>query len=250
MDEATKNFIESFNKSMGDIFMDSFKKCGQKMDQPISHFLKPMPAIERLKVLINSYDYDWLAWEAPETLWMQIGKDATIPDFMENEDYRPIKDQIMALKTAILTDGPWVDHDIFEKVGNAICGSETMFDASQPLSPGQCYYTVRVLRKIRPSEEFDIDITKYIAVSFHQEGYAILPSDLSFCSNALVTLQRDFGEHDKGFIEALHKKWGTEKNKAIIPNIEKESAIDYQIARLRQLEIYVKLKEGGKDAIS
>lgn len=237
LDDATRKFIDEFKKAIEP------KSIEAKAPDILKKKTDP---ITRLKILIHKYGYEWIGWDAPETLWMQVGRDFDIPDISTNDTYRNEKDQIMALKTAILTDGPWQDYDIFEKTGNAFCGNVVVFMGLQPLSPGQCAYTVHILNQIRAGESFSDNVIQYISTSYNERGYVLMPDKLAFSQPALDKLNMG----PSAFTQKVRDAWSKVKHKKVIPNIDKDDALEYQIARMHQIELFVKVKEGGEDATS
>jgi len=224
IDQATRDFINSFQSKI--------KTESVRADI----FAENLGPITRMKILVKKYGYEWLEWSEPETLWQMISQDFGVKDALTNVLYREEKDQILAVKNAILTDGPWNEFDIFENTGQAFCGNSVRFEISQPLSPAQCAWTVHVLNRIR-KDSFMPDIEKYIALTFKDRGYVLLPEPLEFVQKTLDGL----GNDDK-LRDMVSTTWKKIQSQDVAGIELKDAVVDIQIARLYTVREYMNEK--------
>lgn len=80
-----------------------------------------------------------------------------------------VRNKIYAIRTASMTDAPYQEWNIFEKVGGAFNGRVANFSTVEPLSSGECAVTVALLHVIRP-DEFSNEVKIYIGACCHQDG--------------------------------------------------------------------------------
>jgi len=199
--------------------------------------------ITLIRDIASKYGPSWVEIVQPETLWSMIESDFGLKGFGDVSLYRDEKDLILAVRLAAVSDAPWVDFHVFEKVGQAFNGNHVNFSTSQPLSPGECLYTVSVLRQIRGKETFGIDVAKYVAVSFKDRGYtAILPGvGADFAQTELDLMDNDLAL--KSLTLRLWNKIVETKTDLMEVDLSGERAADIQIARLFTLSEYLKIKE-------
>lgn len=81
-----------------------------------------------------------------------------------------VRNKIYAIRTASISDAPYEEWNIFEKVGGAFNGRVANFSAVEPLSAGECAVTVALLDAIRP-DRFSNEVKIYIAACCHQDGF-------------------------------------------------------------------------------
>ena len=121
------------------------------------------------ETLADKYKGAWLSWE-PETLWWSIRRDfGPISDLVRNK--------IMALRTCLKTNTPWIDWDAFENVGNAFNDEIPIFGELQPLEPEDVAYTVQTMRELG-DWEFGAEVQGYMSAVCINAGLIYAPDDL------------------------------------------------------------------------
>jgi hypothetical protein len=137
--------------------------------------------------LLNQHYLDeWHDWE-PETLWQTLEMEHAIQPSDE------IKNLVQALQVICKTDFAFEDFSVFENVGHAINMNPVLFGQIQPLEPDEAALTVKVLRSIRPKEEFEDEVEGYIAACAKRAGMVYLPDDIfpSDCQRFLDAIGND-----------------------------------------------------------
>jgi hypothetical protein len=119
-------------------------------------------------VLALKYKENWLDWE-PETLWAAI-----------RSDFGPVGDvargKIMALRTSLKTNTPWIDWDAFEHVSQAFNDGLVLFGLMQPPELEEAAYTVTVMRRLG-DWPFGSDVSGYLAAVCLNAGLVFAPED-------------------------------------------------------------------------
>lgn len=119
-------------------------------------------------VLALKYKENWLEWE-PETLWAAI-----------RSDFGPVGDvargKIMALRTSLKTNTPWIDWDAFEHVSQAFNDGLVIFGLMQPPEIEEAAYTVTVMRRLG-DWPFSADVSGYLAAVCLSAGLVYAPED-------------------------------------------------------------------------
>ena len=119
-------------------------------------------------ILNEHYGREWWHWE-PETVWQTLNREQGIT---VDDDLRNL---ISALQLAVTTNQPFENWHIFEKVGHAFNFNPVNFGVLQPLEPQEAALTLRLLRLIRPKQEFDSEICAYLAAVAKNAGLVYLP---------------------------------------------------------------------------
>jgi hypothetical protein len=122
--------------------------------------------------------------QSPETLFAMIDKrfgnkteEEAMKDiefYHEHEELRTdvpaiVRNKIYAIRTASMSDAPYEEWNIFEKVGGAFNGRVVNFSHLEPMSSGECAATVALLDAIRP-DRFSNEVKIYMAACCHQDG--------------------------------------------------------------------------------
>lgn len=89
-------------------------------------------------------------------------------------------DAIRAMSACFTTDRPWEDFRVFEKVVLTLNDRLVFGDIVQDLDIKEIAYAVEILKKMFPSNMFNDEVSKYIAIEATQEGFVILPECLEF----------------------------------------------------------------------
>jgi hypothetical protein len=122
---------------------------------------------------LKLFGVDFLTWE-PKTVYESLKERGfgTVP--------RANASKINAYRVAYNTLLPWVDWEVFEKLGHGLLGASPNFELREPLEVSECMYLVRTLNRIR-TIEFSYDVRAYIASCAKLEELEYLPDALSFC---------------------------------------------------------------------
>jgi hypothetical protein len=170
-------------------------------------------------LLNEHYGRDWWHWE-PETVWQTLRKEHGLEP---SEDLRNL---VSALQLIVTTNQPFENWHIFEKVGHALNMNPVNFGVVQPLEIEEAALTLRLLRDMRPKQEFDSEICAYLAASARSAGVVWLDPSI-FTEGCQAFL--DHMGNDLELKEAVAQKKDT-------------GGIDYeiQIARLNEIERYLK----------
>jgi hypothetical protein len=145
--------------------------------------------------------------KTPETLFAMIDKQYgnktnaqaadDIVHFHETGELRTdvpilVRNKIYAIRTASMSDAPYVEWNIFEKVGGAFNGRVANFSHLEPMSSGECAVTVALLDAIR-QDTFANEVKIYVATCCHQDGlYTVDPVDeLAMAEPYLKRLNED-----------------------------------------------------------
>jgi hypothetical protein len=119
-------------------------------------------------VLALKYKENWLEWE-PETLWDSI-----------RSDFGPLGDvtrgKIMALRTCLKTNTPWVDWDAFEHVSQAFNDGLVIFGMMQPPDIEEAAYTVTVMRRLG-DWPFAAEVSAYMGAVCLDAGLVFAPDE-------------------------------------------------------------------------
>ena len=106
-----------------------------------------------------------------------------------------VRNKIYAIRTASMSDAPYEEWNIFEKVGGAFNGRVANFSHLEPMSSGECAVTVALLDAIRP-DTFSNEVKIYIAACCHQDGLLTV-KPVEYLSIAEEYLQQ-FNEETSG----------------------------------------------------
>ena len=195
-----------------------------------SRFQDDIDVIDLKDILVDNYGTSWIEYY-PETIVSEIlgGKynDVTF-------------NKIMALQTVVSTDTPWLDWNIFEKVGKAFNHQIPDFTYNQPLSTGECFVTINKLKRLRPEEDdFSREVYIYIAQTARSEGYLYLPEELDTREIQGILDEYIF---DGALKEEVREKWQKlrKSDKLLNMSIDEDSALQVQIGKLVVLTQYVK----------
>lgn len=100
-----------------------------------------------------------------------------------------VRNKIYAIRTTAISDAPYSEWNIFEKVGGAFNGRVVNFSHVEPLSAGECAATVALMDYIR-HDDFTNEIKIYVALCCFESGiYSVKGCHwLSFAQDALQDL--------------------------------------------------------------
>jgi hypothetical protein len=125
--------------------------------------------LQLLDTLSMRYGTEWAEWES-DTLWWALRK-----------DFGPVgeitRNKIMALRTAVTSDLPWLDWDVFEDSGLSWNDTIPVIGTFQPMSPRQMAFTVQILKAIRSDEAFENEVKAYISALLEEDGWVYAPEE-------------------------------------------------------------------------
>lgn len=100
---------------------------------------------------------------------------------------------ILAMGCCYTTDRPWEDFRVFEKVVLVLNERLVFGDIIQDLDIKEIAYAICILKRLFPDKLFNDEIAKYIAIEATQEGFVVLPPELSFAQRfiPITYLKRD-----------------------------------------------------------
>jgi hypothetical protein len=105
------------------------------------------------------------------------------------EEFGDDADAILAGSTCETSELPWEDDSVFEKVVLVLNHRPVMADIRQTLSTKEIAYAVKVLKEKYPEDTFNDVVTKYIAYTAAEEGFAVMPDVLSFAQRFLPVIR-------------------------------------------------------------
>lgn len=117
---------------------------------------------------------DWLSWE-PRTIYEELRDRG----FGNISQHRSNTQKLQAFRTARNTIMPWMEWEVFEKVGHAFNGYVPNFDLIEPLSIGEVMITVDCLRACQVVPFAD-EVKRYIAACGENEELEFLPDPITF----------------------------------------------------------------------
>lgn len=169
-------------------------------------------------ILNERFGREWWHWE-PETIWQTLEKEEAIKP---GEDMRNL---ISALQLVVVTNQPFENWHVFEKVGQAFNFNPVDFGTLQPLELNEIALTLKLLRAIRPKQAFDSEICAYLAAAAKNAGVVYLPKEVftEGCQSFLNNMGNDIELADK-------LASGSD-----LDSIE----VQIQKARLKEIELYV-----------
>lgn len=125
--------------------------------------------------VIKDYGFDALSWD-PDTLWLEIHDDHGVAVS------HTIKNRIQAFITALTSDAPYRQWEVFEQLGHAFNLQPSDFSLVDILSPEEIAWTVAELALLgEPDEAWSSEVKGYIRHVFYDNGYYEVPDYLSFC---------------------------------------------------------------------
>lgn len=179
-------------------------------------------------VLALKYKEGWLDWE-PETLWAAI-----------RSDFGPLGDvargKIMALRTCLKTNTPWIDWDAFEHVSQAFNDGIVIFGLMQPPEIEEAAYTVTVLRRLG-DWPFSADVTGYIAAVCLNAGLVYAPEEWFPSAQYFMDRQSKAPPALRDTVAAAWEKLQHVNLSAV--SWQESNAVDNQVKKLWSVKSYL-----------
>lgn len=131
-------------------------------------------------ILIKEFGPDYLLWE-PETIWKEIELtfDTTVSEVNKNK--------IQAVKSCQVSDIPYEQWEVFEKVAISFDGGIPRFDIMQKPTPHSCAVALETMVHVR-DEKISDEVYRYVAAVLADDGYAYGPGPLEPCNKFLLKL--------------------------------------------------------------
>jgi len=198
-------------------FLETIKSASDK-------FSDDMHPILLFRYLKDKYDKGWLDW-TPETLKSEL-------PMMSNIN----RGKVHALAMINIHDIAWNEWDVFEKCGQAFNGNYVNFGIVQPLSPGQCAFTIRVMDRI-DDRKMGSETLSYIASILYDRGYVYAPPELFDETQTHLEIMQP--SHIPEMVKHIKKVW-----KKPIVNVKENDIMHTQILRLQAVKLYIDEKDG------
>ena len=194
---------------------------GTRIDETIN-------PIKLKDMLMAEYGQEWITW-APESIVLEAfwGKANDL-----------LLDKVMALQLCLGTDTPWIEWNVFEKVGRCFTNQDVDFFTFQPLSTGECSITMDIMQQIREDEQFSIEANLYVANIAFSEHLLALPMDM-FLEDTNIELSKMIylPEIAKSTLVA----WDKVKNLELLDKeFNLEDPVQNQLSKLAVLKQYRK----------
>lgn len=174
-------------------------------------------AMSIYSLMNDKFGREWHDWE-PETLWTSIGN---VPEYQKNI--------IMVLQVLVKTNQIHEHWHLFENAVHALNGNQVDFGMLQPCELTHIYKAIKIIKIIRPKEDFSPEIFSYIAAVAKSSGVVFLPRKM-------------FGPMSQKFLDDLNNDLELKihvENRWPNPPEEKDSlALKVQILRLKEIQDY------------
>ena len=178
--------------------------------------------IEILRQLRRTIEPGWPEWE-PETLIRHV-----VAEYGELDQLTIEK--ILALQTALATDVPWNDFDVFENTCLAFTNNIPEWGVVEPLDLHEMAFGVGVLDAIR-DEEYGDEVKGYIASTLVYNGVICQPKD-SKLPNVKPYLNRLLDEEGQELSAMYEREW-LQGNRS---TGDEEDPVEVQMDKLQTIE--------------
>ena len=131
----------------------------------IDEYINPIKLKNRL---MRDHGKEWLDW-SPETV---------VFDILDGKANDLLLDKVQAIQLCLTTDTPWIEWNIFEKVGRCFTHQDVDFLTFQPLSSGECSITIDLMQQLREDEQFSEEVELYVANIAFSEHLVCIPKDM------------------------------------------------------------------------
>lgn len=176
--------------------------------------------LEIFAVMNKSFGRDWFDWE-PETIWKTIGG---------NTELEPkIRNIILCLQVLVKTNQVHEQWHIFENAVHAFNGNHVDFSTLQPCELNEIAKAIKIIRKVRPTEDFDSEVYIYIATVAKTSGVVYLPEDL---------FGRESQDHLDNLVNDLELKKEVQNRWPNGPKSDDSLALKIQLLRLKEILDY------------
>jgi hypothetical protein len=172
-------------------------------------------------IMIKEFGSQYLEWE-PETCWQEVK--LTLGTTVSEVN----KNKIQAVRSCHVTESPYEEWHIFEKIALGLNSLIPKFDVIQKINPHICAVTFESMGHIK-SSELSEEVLKYVASVLLEDGVIFGPGPLKPCNEFI----RKFVSSEKqARVEKLVKE-----NKT--PTFDGVDDTDVQVAKSRSILDYV-----------
>ena len=189
---------------------------------PVEFLTSALSHAAGLHVLcLRLFGTGYLAWEA-ETIWAELQRRCGATPSNLN------KDKINACRTLHISEQPYEDWNLFEKIIVALNNTPVMFDTMQKPPPAAIAHGVTVISTLR-AQPFSYDVELYITGVLLDAGLVYPPEPLLFVSDKLE-------KHvPRELFLAMQRLNSVSKM-----SLPRDEALAYQVLRLRSIEDYLR----------
>jgi len=184
------------------------------------------PCLKLKEVLDKQYGEEWVGW-MPETL------DRTIFLDFNTVMNQAVREKILAMKMCLNINYAWHEWSVFQKVVLALNGISPNIEMVEDPSLSQVIKTIPVMQSLRPGEQFDDNVKKYIAVLCKSEHLIIPPPQLEdLCGEFVGRLTQPENLQHVNAIKARLLKLIDKRDS---DTLEEDSVVDIQAKRLYRI---------------
>lgn len=181
------------------------------------------PALKLFEIMNKTYKEEWYEW-LPETM------DRTV--FLDFNTVINIssRQRLLALKSCMMSNLPWLDWNIFSNVILGLNGIEPNFVFVEDPAVSQTIKGLRIMEKVRPGEKFDEDVKKYVAMLCKSENLVMAPIELEGLCGKYVdeaTLPENRSHKD-----AIRKRLVQVVKDRAVKDLTEDDLVDIQVRRL------------------
>ena len=184
------------------------------------------PALDLKAALDKRYGEEWVGW-MPETLDQMILMDFNTVPTQQN------REKVLAMKMCLNINYAWTDWKIFQKVVLALNGIIPNFEVVEDPSLSQVMRALPILRKLRPEDEFEDDVKKYIAVLCKAEDLIMPPPQLEGICGTYV--DRITNPENLHFKDAIKKRLVELIEHHDMKSLKEDDLVDIQAKRLMRV---------------
>lgn len=172
------------------------------------------------KFLTKEYGLGWPEWE-PEVLIKFVEE-----TFGKVNDLT--KNKIWALQSALTTDAPWQDFDIFENCILSWCNESPIFGVIQPMDLHELAFGIGILDSIR-TEVYSDEVLGYIAATLLNNGVLGTPIDVPL-PNVNMIMERSLSEEHRAIRDIALQQWAKGfRSRSEPQDIVEQQLLNYQM---------------------
>jgi hypothetical protein len=86
----------------------------------------------------------------------------------------------MALVAVYRDDAPWKEYHVFEKTVLALNFIIPDFDNLEGVEAGQMWNAVKIMKHVRPNNNFSWEVLKYVQYMSNEEGVFVYPPEFNY----------------------------------------------------------------------
>lgn len=128
-------------------------------------------------LLLDRYGPEYLEWH-PDVLKLTLGRDKTE---VSNGSWS----KILAGRVVLTSPSPWRQWSVFHWVCRALGGASPNFVYFEKPEIGHLVSGYEIMKSCDPKRPTGLDVDKFIAAVFADDGLAFIPPPLAFCTREL-----------------------------------------------------------------